>query len=289
MQRSILITGCSSGIGRKAAEMLHERGWLVIATARDAGDVEQLRAQGLHAVQLDLASPDSIAMALDWTLKLTQGRLDALFNNGAFAIPAAVEDLSRSALAYQLDNCLLGWHELTVSVLPIMRRQGFGRIVNNSSVLGIAAMRFRGAYVATKFAIEGLSDVLRLELKGSGIHVSLIEPGPISSSFRSNSFLQFQRWIDAAQSLHKLAYLKMIQRLESDKPAPFTLGPEAVVIALIHAIESDKPKARYYVTKLTWLMALAKRFLPTSLLDYFVLKVSNKENDHYAKAKSEQE
>lgn len=288
MQRSILITGCSSGIGRRAAEMLHARGWLVIATARDASDVERLREQGLHAVQLDLASPDSIAMALNWTLKLTQGRLDALFNNGAFAIPGAVEDLSRSALAYQLDNGLLGWHELTVSVLPIMRRQGFGRIVNNSSVLGLTAMRYRGAYVAMKFALEGLTDVLRLELKGSGIHVCLIEPGPIKSAFRRNAFLQFQRWIEVKQSLHKIAYLKMLQRLQSDKPAPFTLEPEAVVEALIHALESHNPKARYYVTKATWFMALAKRLLPTSLLDRLVIKVSSKENDQYARESNAQ-
>lgn len=282
-EKSILITGCSSGIGYVSAKMLHERGWQVIASARDAGDVERLKGEGLNAVQLDLASPDSIAMALDWTLKLTGGRLDALFNNGAFAIPGAVEDLSRSALAYQLDNALLGWHDLTVAVLPVMRRQGSGRIVNCSSVLGITAMRYRGAYVAAKFALEGLSDVLRLELHGSGIHVSLIEPGPITTHFRENAYTQFQRWIDAEHSLHKLSYLKMIQRLGSDKPAPFTLPPEAVGRALIHALEAKRPKPRYYVTKATWIMAGAKRLLPTRWLDSFVRKAAEKENEHYGK------
>lgn len=282
-EKSVLITGCSSGIGYVSAKMLRERGWFVIASARDASDVEQLKSQGFHAVQLDLASPDSIAMALDWTLKLTNGRLDALFNNGAFAIPGAVEDLSRTALSYQLDNGLLGWHELTTLVLPIMRRQGFGRIVNCSSVLGLVAMRYRGAYVATKFALEGLTDVLRLELHGSGIQVSLIEPGPISSKFRENAYLQFQRWIDAEHSLHKLSYLKMIQRLDSDKPAPFTLAPEAVGQALIHALEAKRAKPRYYVTKATWFMAMAKRFLPTAGLDVFVRRVAEKENEHYEK------
>ncbi|SUO94742.1 SDR family NAD(P)-dependent oxidoreductase [Suttonella ornithocola] len=280
-QRSVLITGCSSGIGYAAAKQLHDKGWQVIASARDASDVERLKAEGLQAVQLDLASPDSIAMALDWTLKLTNGRLDALFNNGAFAIPGAVEDLSRSALAYQLDNTLLGWHELTIAVLPIMRRQGFGRIINNSSVLGLAAMRYRGAYVASKFALEGLTDVLRMELHGSGIYVSLIEPGPITSHFRKNAYLQFNRWIDAKHSLHKVSYLKMIQRLESEKKAPFTLSPDAVVKVLIHALESKKPKSRYYVTKATWLMGLAKRLLSTQWMDRFTRKIAEKENEYY--------
>ncbi len=281
-KRSILITGCSSGIGLAAAVALHNRGWLVITTARDASAVEKLREKGLHAVQLDLASPDSIAMALDWTLKLTEGRLDALFNNGAFAIPGAVEDLSRNALAYQFDNGLFGWHELTVSVLRIMRQQGFGRIVNNSSVLGLVGMRYRGAYVANKFALEGLTDVMRLELHGSGIHVSLIEPGPITSAFRLNAYLQFRRWIDANSSLHKLSYLKMVQRFRSNKKAPFTLSPDAVVRVLIHALESPKPKARYFVTKATWLMAVAKRILPTFVLDLFVRTIAEREKAYYS-------
>lgn len=282
-EKSILITGCSSGIGYVSAKILQERGWRVIASARDASDVERLKGDGLHAVQLDLSSPDSIAMALDWTLKLTEGRLDALFNNGAFAVPGAVEDLSRTALAYQFDHGLLGWHELTTAVLPVMRRQGFGRIVNCSSVLGITAMRYRGAYVAMKFALEGLTDALRLELYGSGIQVSLIEPGPITTKFRENAYQQFKRWIDAEHSLHKLNYLKMIQRLESDKLALFTLPPEAVTKALIHALEAKRAKPRYYVTKATWLMAMAKRILPTTILDRFVRRVAEKENDHYEK------
>lgn len=216
---------------------------------------------------------------------MTGGRLDALFNNGAFAIPGAVEDLTRQALGHQMNVGLLGWHELTVALLPLMRRQGFGRIVNNSSVLGLVPMRHRGAYVAMKYALEGLSDVLRMELHGSGIYISLIEPGPITSKFRENAFIQFQQWIDANRSLHKLDYLKMVQRLESNKPAKFTLPPEAVVQALIHAIESPKPKPRYYVTKATWIMAIAKRLLPTCWMDVFTRKVAEKENDQYVSMK----
>lgn len=281
-QRSILITGCSSGIGYAAAHTLQARGWQVIASARDAGDVERLKSEGLAAVRLDLASPDSITMALDWVLKYTDGRLDALFNNGAFAIPGAVEDISRSALAYQLDTGLLGWHDLTVRLLPVMRLQGHGRIVNNSSVLGLAAMRYRGAYCANKFALEGLSDALRLELRGSGIHVSLIEPGPIVSQFRDNAFLNFQRWVSASGSLHRMQYLNMVQRLQSDKRQPFTLEPDAVVKALIHAIESPRPRPRYYVTKATWLVGMAKRLLPTTWMDAFVVKLAERESRRFS-------
>ncbi|MBV7435580.1 SDR family NAD(P)-dependent oxidoreductase [Cardiobacteriaceae bacterium TAE3-ERU3] len=282
-QRSILITGCSSGIGYTAAHTLHDRGWQVVASARDAADVERLKDEGLSAVQLDLASPDSITIALDWTLKHTGGRLDALFNNGAFAIPGAVEDLPRNALAYQLDNGLLGWHDLTRRIVPLMRYQGHGRIVQNSSVLGLAVMRYRGSYCAMKFALEALSDALRLELNGSGVHVSLIEPGPIVSKFRENAFVEFQDWIDASGSVHKQQYLNMIQHLESDKREPFTLGPEAVVDKLIHALEAKKPKPRYYVTRATWLMSLARRLLPTTMMDRVVLRLAEKERSRYSK------
>ena len=280
-QQTILITGCSSGIGLTAAKMLHQRGWRVFASARDAGEVQRLRASGLEAVQLDLASPDSISMALDWVLKRTRGRLDALFNNGAFAIPGALEDMSRAALASQFDHGLLGWHDLTVRLLPYMRRQGHGRIVQNSSVLGLVAMPYRGAYSAMKYALEGLSDALRQELHGSGIHVSLIEPGPIRTRFRENAAAQFGQWIDADGSLHKLAYLNMLHRLESARPAPFTLPPEAVVERLIQALESPSPKARYYVTRATWFMAVCKRLLPTSWMDALIRRLAERENRRY--------
>lgn len=282
MDKTILITGCSTGIGYAAAKILNERGYKVIASARKAEDVEKIKNElGVLAVRLDLADPKSIKEALAWTLQQTGGRLDYLFNNGAFAIPCAVEDLSREALQYQLNACLLGWQDLIVQVIPIMRSQGAGRIVNNSSVLGVAAMRYRGAYVATKFALEGLTDVLRMELYGSGIWVSLIEPGPIVSNFRKNSYDNFKKWVDFENSLHKEQYQEMIKRLESTKKAPFTKGADAVVDALIKALESPKPKARYRVCGATTIMAFAKRLLPTALMDSFVRKISKEENKKY--------
>jgi NAD(P)-dependent dehydrogenase (short-subunit alcohol dehydrogenase family) len=204
--RSILITGCSSGIGHACALGLAERGWQVIASARKPSDVERLAQQGLSAVQLDLDDPDSIAAGLAEALALTGGRLDALFNNGAYGQPGAVEDLTRAVLSAQFETNLFGWHDLTRRVIPIMRGQGHGRIVQNSSVLGLVAMPFRGAYVASKFALEGLTDTMRQELVGSGIQVSLIEPGPILSRFRDNAFVAYQDGIDRDASVFKDTY-----------------------------------------------------------------------------------
>lgn len=273
--RSILITGCSSGIGHACAHGLARRGWRVIASARKDADVERLRAEGLDAVALDLDSPSSISDGLAQTLALTDGRLDALFNNGAYGQPGAVEDLTREVLRAQLETNVLGWHDLTCRVIPIMRAQGQGRIVQNSSVLGLVTMPYRGAYVASKFALEGLTDTLRLELRGSGIHVSLIEPGPVLSRFRDNAHRAFQANVDTERSVHREAYARAEARLLKDGPAqPFTLPPEAVLKRLVHALESPRPKARYYVTLPTHILGALRRLLTSRALDRVLLNVS---------------
>jgi NAD(P)-dependent dehydrogenase (short-subunit alcohol dehydrogenase family) len=243
-------------------------------------DVERLRGEGLEAERLDLADPDSIAAALDRIIERSGGTLDALFNNGAYGQPGAVEDLTREVLREQLETNLLGWLDLTNRIIPIMRRQGHGRIVNNSSVLGLVALPFRGAYNTSKFALEGLSDTLRLELHGSGISVSLIEPGPITSRFRANAYAAFQRNIDREHSAYRTQYRGAEQRLaRPDKGGdPFSLGPEAVLKRVIHALESPRPKPRYYVTFPTWLFGTLRRLLPTRALDQVLLRVSRGEN-----------
>jgi NAD(P)-dependent dehydrogenase (short-subunit alcohol dehydrogenase family) len=273
--RCVLITGCSSGIGHTCAHGLARRGWQVVASARKPEDVLRLRAEGLSSVQLDLDDPASIGAALARTLELTGGRLDALFNNGAYGQPGAVEDLNRETLRAQLETNLLGWHDLTCRVIPIMRRQGHGRIVHNSSVLGLVALPFRGAYAASKFALEGLTDTLRLELRGSGIQVCLIEPGPILSRFRENAHRVFRERIDIAGSVHREAYLRAEARLLKEGPAqPFTLPPEAVLAKLIHALESPRPRPRYAVTFPTHLFLWLRRVLSTRALDWVVARVS---------------
>ena len=272
--KSVLITGCSSGIGLGVAEGLKGKGYRVFATARKASDVARLTAAGLESLQLDLADSTSIRAAVDDILGRTGGTLDALFNNGAYGQPGAVEDLSREVLRAQFETNLFGWHELTNRVIPVMRHQGHGRIIQNSSVLGFVALRFRGAYNASKFALEGLTDTLRLELAGTGIYVSLIEPGPIASRFRENAFKAYQRNINPDSSVHRDKYMRMEERLTKQGPAvPFTLPPEAILRKVVHALESRRPKARYYVTFPTYLFAFLKRILTDRALDRVLNKV----------------
>ena len=244
----ILITGCSSGIGLCVAQGLQQRGYRVFATARKDEDVTKLNKMGLESLQLDLDNSESIQKAVKEILQRTNGTLDALFNNGAYGQAGAVEDISRNALRQQLETNVLGWHELTNLVLPVMLKQGYGRIIQNSSVLGFVALKFRGAYSASKYAIEGLSDTLRQELIGTNIYVSLIEPGPIESQFRKNSFAAYKNNIDKENSRFKKEYEATEKRLGKKGAAvPFTLPPEAVLKRVIHALESKKPKPRYYV------------------------------------------
>ena len=273
--KTILITGCSSGIGLCAAHQLHAMGYHVFATARKIDDVDRLKKQGLNALTLDLASDTSITHAVNEVLKQSNGKIYGLFNNGAFGLPGAVEDLSRDALRHQFETNLFGWHELTRQIIPIMRKQGFGRIIQNSSVLGFAVLPYRGAYCASKFALEGLTDTLRLELHGSGIHIALIEPGPIESQFRANAMREFMQYIDSKNSHHADNYQSMIDRLNKEGPAaPFTLPADAVVKKLIHALESKNPKPRYYVTFPTYLLGYCKRLLSSRLFDKLALKIS---------------
>lgn len=277
--RSVLITGCSSGIGLHAAETLRQRGYQVFATARKPEDVEKLRNEGFAALQLDLRNSDSIRDAMDAVLQQTQGRLYALFNNGAYGQPGAVEDLSRDALRQQLETNVLGWLELTRYVIPVMRAQGEGRIIQNSSVLGFVGLPLRGAYVCSKFALEGLSDVLRLELQGTGIHVILIQPGPIRSQFRQNAFAAFQQFIAADQGPWKETYRAAARRMQQpEREAPFTLGPEAVTAAVVKALESRRPRARYRVTGATHWLAFLRWILPVRQMDRVLQQISRGEN-----------
>ncbi|MCP4302156.1 MAG: SDR family oxidoreductase [Gammaproteobacteria bacterium] len=269
-QRTILITGCSSGIGYAAAHTLRERGWKVFASCRQTRDCERLAAEGFDAPQLDYTDASSIATALDHVLEQTGGTLDALYNNGAHATPGAVEDLPTDALREIFESNFFGWHELTRKIIPVMRAQGYGRIIQCSSVLGLVTMPWRGAYNSTKFALEGLTDTLRIELRDTPIHVTLIEPGPITSSIRANSIPHFERWIDWKSSARKAQYESaLLDRLYTARgPDRFELPPQAVVDRLIHALEADRPRPRYYVTTPTRISGILKRILPTRALDW---------------------
>lgn len=273
--KTILITGCSSGIGHACAHGMKARGWRVFATARKDEDLKRLEAEGLECLSLDYADAGSVAACAAELTSRTGGKLDALFNNGAYGQPGAVEDLRREVLEAQFAANVFGWHQLTLACLPLMRANGAGRIVHCSSVLGLVALKWRGAYNASKFAIEALADTMRLELRGSSIHVSLIEPGPIASRFTEHAMEAFNRNIDQAASHYQEAYARQRARLGKGGSNRYKLGPEAVLEKLVHAVESPRPKARYYVTKPTYYLAIAKRVLPRSILDSLLSKASD--------------
>ncbi|MBO9413740.1 MULTISPECIES: SDR family oxidoreductase [unclassified Ruegeria] len=269
MQKSILITGCSSGIGLDAAHGMRARGWRVFASCRQQRDCDRLRAQGFESPLIDYTDTDSITAGLAEVLEATEGTLDALFNNGAHGLPGAVEDLPTDGLRAIFEANFFGWHELTRQVIPVMRAQGHGRIVQNSSVLGLVAFPWRGAYVATKYAIEGLTDTLRLELADTDIKVSLIEPGPITSKIRENSIPFFERFIDWQNSALRERYqASLLKRLyESSGTDRFELPASAVTDKLAHAVEAKRPRPRYYVTTPTYIAGCLRRILPTRAID----------------------
>lgn len=272
--RTILITGCSSGIGLASAKMMKARGWRVLATARRPEDLAMLRTEvGVDAIALELADPESIAACAEAALSLTGGSLDALFNNAAYGQVGAVEDLTPETLRRQIEVNVIAQHDLTRRLVPAMRRQGHGRIVQCSSVLGLVAAPFRGAYCASKFALEGLSDAMRIELAGAGIRVSLIEPGPIRTRFVENALANFLSTIDIAGSPHRALYEVRLARMREGGNDTFKLEPDAVAARLVHAVESPRPKSRYYVTKPTYFAAAVKRIAPQGAIDWFVQRM----------------
>ncbi|NOZ09873.1 MAG: SDR family NAD(P)-dependent oxidoreductase [Gammaproteobacteria bacterium] len=275
--RAVLITGCSSGIGRAIAIGLQQRGYRVFASVRQAQDIPELKSLGLDSLQLDLADSGSINSAVDQVLAQTQGQLYALVNNGAYGQPGAVEDLSRDTLRSQFETNLFGTHELTNRLIPTFRAANNGRIIQISSLLGYVCLPYRGAYNASKYALEALSDTLRLELHSSGIKISLIEPGPIRSRFRANAYAAYQRHIDAENSPHRALYTQLAHRLLAEKSASFTLPAEAVLAPVLHALENKRPRIRYRVTFPAHLLATLKRLLPDRWLDYALKQISEKE------------
>ncbi|MBB4568254.1 SDR family oxidoreductase [Rhizobium leucaenae] len=265
-QRTIIATGCSSGIGAFCTRALKADGWRVFATVRKEADRASLEADGIEVLLMDYTRPETISALVATVRERTGGRIDALFNNGAYGQPGAVEDLSTDVLREQFETNFFGWHELTRQVIPLMRRQGQGRIVNVSSILGLVPYRFRGAYTASKFALEGLTITLRMELQDSGIHVSLIEPGPIASRFTANALAKIEEHIDLEHSAHAVEYRRQLARLNGTGPVNrHKLGPEAVYDVLKSALNARNPRPHYVVTTPAKQGVLLKRLLPANL------------------------
>lgn len=263
---SILITGCSSGIGYATAILLRNNGWLVYATARNLMDVHQLQAEGFDSWQLDIADSWSIHN----TVRILEERngCSALFANAGFGVPGAIEDLSREAWREQFETNVFGTAELVGNLSGMMVLQGSGKIIINSSVLGYVGLPLRGAYVASKFALEGMADTLRLELKGTGVEVGLLEPGPVLANFRKNSLVMLKKHIAVSDSRHASSYTKMITRLETEGSAvPFTVSAEETARVVFSMLRAKKMPIRKQVTvpaKLNWWL---KHILPARLMD----------------------
>ncbi|UWR58294.1 SDR family NAD(P)-dependent oxidoreductase [Phaeobacter inhibens] len=275
MQKTILMTGCSSGIGLDAARGMRERGWTVFASCRQRVDCDRLRAQGFISPLMDYTNAETLRSGLDEVLEHTGGTLDVLFNNGAHGLPGAVEDVSTDGLRSIFESNVFGWHELTRNVIPVMRAQGHGRIVQNSSILGFVSFPWRGAYVATKHAIEGLTDTMRIELRDSGIRVILIEPGPVTSKIREKAIPHFEKYVDWENSALRDRYeTNLLKRLyESTGPDRFELPASAVTAKLVHACESRRPHPRYYVTVPTHVGGVLKRILTTRAIDRILARL----------------
>lgn len=277
-QRVILITGASSGIGYASARDMAARGWRVFATVRNAADFHRLdELDGVTPVYLDYTDPTLIAACAETVLSATGGRIDALFNNGAYGQPGAVEDLRTEVLRAQFEANLFGWHDLTTRLIPAMRARGHGRIVQCSSILGFISMKYRGAYNASKHALEGLTDTLRLELRGTGIDVISIQPGPIATDFVPASMQKFHENIDIEASPHREVYLRRLERMKRGGANRFKLPPEAVVACLVHACENPRPRPSYRVTTPTKLLWFFKRLAPTRALHTFLARASDAE------------
>ena len=271
--KTILITGCSSGIGLDTARRLKAQGWTVFASCRAKEDCAARVAEGFSAPQLDYEDPDSIARCAQDVLTQTNGALDAVFHNGAYALPGPLEDIPAEGMRAQFEANFLGWHDLNRHVLPAMRARKQGRVLFNSSVLGIVGMKYRGPYVATKFALEGYADVLRMEMAEAGIHVVLIEPGPIETAFRKNAIKQFDKWVDWKSSALRETYeSSLLDKLKKGGSASKQWPASAVTDAVEKALTASRPKARYRVTVPTHAMAIARRLLPTRALDWLLSK-----------------
>ncbi len=275
MKKTILITGCSSGIGYDTAHYLHNNGYIVFATARKQEDVQRLKDEGLNAYELDVTDTNSIDKALEWVLSQSDGKLYALFNNAGYGQPGALEDLSSEALREQFETNVIALHELSRRVIALMRKQGYGRIIQHSSVLGLISLRFRGAYNASKYAVEALCDTFRLELEGSNIFMISLNTGPVRSNFRKNAIKMFEKHIKMDTSHFKNEYEEEVLKTEEKKNTkdPFTRDSDVVIEKIILALESNKPAPRYYITSATYILGNLKRILPTSWLDRVLLKI----------------
>ena len=272
--KNILITGCSSGIGKNVAITLHNKGWRVFATCRSKTDCTFFTKLGIESFPLDLLKEESINCAVNLVKQKTKSQLDVLFNNGAYAIPGAIQDIPRSAMREIFEVNVFGQIDLINRCIPLMMNSDYPKIINCSSVLGFISLPYRGLYSATKYSIEALTDALRRENYDSKIKFVLIQPGPINTDIKKKSIKHFEKWIDWKKSIHQKTYEnKVIKRLYDnnykDSFNSYELQPDEVTKILINVLNTKKPKARYKITIQTKIAQIMIKLLPTNTLDWF--------------------
>jgi short-subunit dehydrogenase len=269
--QNIVITGCSTGIGLETSKYLKAQGIKVYATAREQKDVEMLKSLGFNALLLDVTLPTHIEQVIAHVLN-ADGKIDVWFNNAGFGQAGFLEDITTEVLKEQFETNVFGLHECTHQVLKVMRAQGYGKIIQHSSVLGLVSLSARGAYNASKYAIEGLTDTLRLEYYNENIYFSLLNTGPITSKFRENALKKLEQNVTIEASRYAKSYKA---RLSGENPkVPFNEEPISVAKVVYKIIQTKKPKPRYYITKATYILGFAKHILPTRLLDKLLLKIN---------------
>ena len=261
-KKTVLITGCSSGIGQATAKAFLEEDWLVVATARNPDDVTDLKAEGCETMALDVTDSEQVRDVVERTVEMGGG-IDCLVNNAGYAQKGPLEDVTLADLHRQFDVNVYGPHRLARAALPHMRAQAKGRIVNVSSVLGRLAFAGTGAYSGSKHALEAMSDSLRAEVEEFGIDVVLIEPGTVNSTFhdRTNDELPARR-TPAYETLYEL--YDDAEVIAGD--GPLAVDPEDVAAAILHAGTCPEPPARYPVGPLAE-YGLYARYLPDSVRD----------------------
>jgi len=268
VSRAVLITGCSSGIGRATAVRLARQGWMVYATARQLETVQDLAGSGCRPHTLDVCDEASMR-AVVATVEDAEGAVGVLINNAGYGLEGAVEELPPEELRHQFETNLFGPLRLTQLVLPGMRHQRWGKVINVSSVGGRITVPGGGAYHASKHALEALSDVLRFEVRGFGIDVVVIEPGAIASRWLEKSVSGMESRIDPASPY--VAFNRAVaRRLESAHKGVLALAarpPEAVAGVIERAITAPRPRTRYVVPGSARLFTGTARLLPDRAWD----------------------
>jgi short-subunit dehydrogenase len=268
ISKAVLITGCSTGIGRATAELLARKGWKVYASARRIESIRDLEAGGCKTLALDVCSEDSMQLAVA-AIEAAEGAVGVLINNAGYGQEGVVEEVPMHEVRRQFETNVFGLTRLTQLVLPGMRRQRWGKIVNLSSMGGKLTLPGGGFYHATKHAVEAISDALRFEVQPFGVDVIVVEPGPIKTAFGDTAIDSIQAAAvgDSPYAAFNKVLAAKIREAYEGPMGRFAVGPEAVAKVIEKAITAARPRTRYPVTAAARILMRVRRWLPDRSFD----------------------